>query len=92
MQSEPKNEARPSDWELEYLRTFPGGGGLMLEKRNTSSTSEEHRLRVQCDLGNGLGLRPVFQHTWSHTSLDIQELLTCSSKAFPSGKPQTPSE
>lgn len=75
-QSKPKSEPLPSDWELEYLRTFDGGGALMLEKRNTSSTSGEVRLRVLSARGNGSEPQPIFQHTWSLTSSDILEQLT----------------
>lgn len=71
-QPEPKKEAPQSDWELVSLHTFPVGGGWMVE-RVTSSTSEETRLTVQYDLGSGLGVRQVFQHTWCHTFSDTPE-------------------
>ena len=72
-QPEPKSEARQSGWDLEYFRTFADGSGLMLEKRNTSSTSEEVKLTVQYHHGIGSGEKRVFQHMWSLTSSDIPE-------------------
>ena len=71
-----KSEAHQSGWELVSLHTFPDGGGWMVE-RATSCTSEATRLTVQRDLGTGLGVRQVFQHTWSHTFCDTPELPTC---------------
>jgi hypothetical protein len=76
-QSEQKSEAPPSDWGLEYLRTFGDGSGLMLEKRSLSSTSEEIRLTVQYRPGNGLGALRPYQLMWSLTSSDTPEPPTC---------------
>jgi hypothetical protein len=87
MQPEPKSEAHQSGWEIEYFRTFGDGSGLMLEKRNTSSTSEEVKLTVQYRLGSGSDAKRTFHHMWSLTSSDTPEQPTCLKPASRSGKP-----
>lgn len=77
MQSAPKSEAPLFGWETAYLRTLEDGSELMLERRRTSSTSEEWQLTVQCDLGNALGAKRVYQHTWCHTYSGTPEPPTC---------------
>jgi hypothetical protein len=83
-QSKPKSEALRSSWDLEYVRTFADGSGLMLEKRNTSSTFEEVKLTVQYRPGTGSGEMRIFQHTWCLISSGTPEQHTCSVQGVPS--------
>lgn len=88
-QSKQKRRPPLSDWESVFFHTLEDGTVLMADKV-TSSTSEGRRFTVLYVRGSASAVTLDYLYTLYHTFFDTPEPPTCSSKASPSGKPQTP--